>query len=213
MSGVSAIVLAAGESRRMQGVNKLTLPVDGVPLLRHTVTTLLDSVLDEIVVVTAHGQDTARSLLGDLPVRTVGNERYAEGQMSSVYCGMQALNGPCTGVMICLSDQPLLQVADINRLVHAFLHRCPTTVLVPTWQGRRGNPVVLAWEHREAILDGARNLGCKHLIEKHPELVTPLAMDNDHVVFDIDTPGDYRLLLRRLASDQAEGKRRAAAGH
>jgi len=214
MSAVSAILLAAGESRRMGALNKLTLPVAGVPLLRHTVSTLLDSQLGEIVVVVGHDQQTAQTLLGDLPLRLVGNERYAEGQMTSVYRGMEALREPCDGVMVCLSDQPLLTVEDINRLVHAFLQRCPTSVLVPTWQGQRGNPVILAYEHRDAILGGARNLGCKRLIENNPELVTPLEMDNDHVLFDLDTPEDYQRLLRRLGSGEvAASETRAAAAH
>ncbi len=213
MSGVSAILLAAGESRRMGALNKLTLPVAGVPLLRHTANTLLNSYLNEIVVVVGYEQQTARTLLGDLPLRLFDNARYPEGQMTSVYRGMQALSAPCNGVMVCLSDQPLLTVEDINRLVQVFLHQCPTSVLVPTWQGRRGNPVILAREHRDAILCDARNLGCKRLIENNPDLVTPLEMDNDHVVFDLDTPADYQRLVQRLESERvAAGAIRAAAG-
>jgi molybdenum cofactor cytidylyltransferase len=202
MKRVSAILLAAGESRRMGDLNKLTLPVAGVPLLRHMVTRLLDSKLYEIVVVTGHEQATARALLQGFPITLVSNARYLEGQMTSVYCGMQALSEPCDGVMVCLSDQPLLEAADINRLVSAFLERCPTSVLVPVFQGQRGNPRVLAYQHRDAVLAGAGSLSCKRLIDKNPQLVTTLEMDNDHVVFDIDTPTDYQRLMRRLASDK-----------
>lgn len=198
MSGVSAILLAAGQSRRMGKLNKLTLPVAGVPLLRHVATTLLNSNLQEIVVVVGHESQTARDVLRDLPLTLVQNDRYQDGQMTSVYRGMEALSGSCGGVMVCLSDQPLLEVQDLNRLVNAFLHRCPTSVLVPSYQGRRGNPVIMAYEHRDAIVGGDRNLGCKKLIEKNPQLVTALEMDNDHVVFDLDTPADYQRLLGRL---------------
>ena len=213
MRRVSAILLAAGESRRMGDVNKLTLPVGGVPLLRHTVTRLLDSELHEIAMVTGHEQAAARALLEGLPVTLVSNPCYPEGQMTSVYCGMQALSEPCDGVMVCLSDQPLLEVRDINRLIQAFLEPCPTSVLVPVYQGRRGNPIILAYQHRDVILAGERNLGCRRLIEKNPELVTTLEMDNDHVVFDLDTPSDYQRLMRRLASNKlAATETRAAAG-
>jgi molybdenum cofactor cytidylyltransferase len=214
MRGVSAILLAAGESRRMGGLNKLTLPVAGVPLLRHTLNTLRNSELGELVVVVGHEPHTARALVADLPVRLVHNERYREGQMTSVYCGMQALREPCHGVMVCLCDQPLLTAQDINQLVHTFVHHLQTSILVPTWQGQRGNPVILAHEHRDAILGGARNLGCRRLIEDNPDLVTPLEMDTDHVVFDLDTPADYQRLLQRLASDAAgPAATCAAAGH
>lgn len=201
MRQVSAILLAAGESRRMGAHNKLTLPVAGVPLLRRAAGILLNSRLHEIVVVTGHAQQTARALLEDLPVRIIYNAHYREGQMTSVYRGMAALTEPCDGVMVCLSDQPLLEAGDIDRVIDAFLHHCPTSVLVPTWRGQRGNPIILDCRHREAILGGQRNLGCRKLVENNPSLVTPLEMDNDHVVFDLDTAADYQRLLQRLEPD------------
>lgn len=214
MNGVSAILLAAGESRRMGTLNKLALPLDGVPLLRRAANTLLESALQEVVVVVGHQAQAARALLGDLPLRIVDNQHYRDGQMTSVHRGMEALSAPCDGVMVCLSDQPLLTATDIDLLVHAFLHDCPTSVLVPVWQGRRGNPVVLAYAHRDAILGGTRNLGCRRLIENNPELVTSLEMPDDHTVFDIDTPSDYRHATQRLQSLEAvTGEARAATGH
>jgi len=131
----------------------------------------------------------------------VENPHYAEGQMTSVHRGMQALHMPCDGVMVCLSDQPLLESADLETLIRAFVHDCPRSVLVPTYQGRRGNPIVLAHRHREAILAGERNLGCKRLIERNPELVWPYPMANDHCVFDLDTPDDYDRLVVRIGGE------------
>ena len=197
MSTVSAIVLAAGESRRMGGINKLMLAVEGEPLLRHTVKTLLASRLGEVVVVLGHQAEEARILLHELEVRTVVNSHYREGQMSSVHCGLETLTRPCDGVMICLVDQPLLTAQDIDVLIDAFGRR-GASILVPTYEGRRGNPIVLAYAHRAEILGGGRNLGCKRLIESNPQLVSTVEMDVDHVVFDLDTPEDYASLQARL---------------
>jgi molybdenum cofactor cytidylyltransferase len=197
MSVFSAILLAAGESRRMGAINKMTLPVAGKPLLRRTGELLLDLGLVETVVVLGHEQDTARSLLRGLPLRSVFNPHYRDGQMTSVHAGMAALRQPCDGVLVCLADLPLLEVEDLERLMAAFAD-CTTSVLVPTFQGRRGNPIVLAYEHRQAILAGDRNLGCKRLIEKNPELVSTVEMATDHVVFDLDTEQAYRQLQHRL---------------
>jgi molybdenum cofactor cytidylyltransferase len=202
VSTVSAILLAAGESRRMSGINKLMLAVEGEPLLRHTVKTLLASRLGEMVVVLGHQAEEARILLHELEVRTVVNNHYREGQMSSVHCGLEALTRPCDGVMICLTDQPLLTAQDIDVLIDAFGRRS-ASILVPTYEGRRGNPIVLAYGHRAAILGGGRNLGCKRLIERNPELVTTVEMDTDHVVFDLDTPEDYASLQARLQASPA----------
>jgi molybdenum cofactor cytidylyltransferase len=197
--GVSAVLLAAGESRRMGGVNKLTLDVGGTPLVRHAALTLLDSAIDELVAVIGHEAETSRSLLGDLPLTLVENRNYAEGQMTSVHRGLEALTRPCDGVMVCLSDQPLITPRDLDTLIRAFLDDCPRSVLVPTYEGRRGNPTILACRHREAILAGNRRLGCRRLIQNNPELVWPRPMDSDHCVFDLDTPEDYARLLSRLA--------------
>jgi len=198
MSGVSAILLAAGESRRMGAVNKLTLPIDGQPLLRHSAQTLLAARLQEVVVVLGHEADRAAPLLEDLDVTRVRNERYTEGQMSSVHRGLEALAAACEGVMICLADQPLLTPGDIDALIEAFGRRERGSILVPTHRGRRGNPIVLAYAHRDEILGSGRNLGCKRLIERNPELVTTLEMETDHVVFDLDTPEDYAEWQRRF---------------
>jgi len=203
VSTVSAILLAAGESRRMGITNKLALAVDGEPLLRHSVKTLLTSHLTELVVVLGHASQEAQALLQGLRVRTVVNRDYREGQMSSVHCGLEALQRPCDGVMICLADQPLLTVRDIDALIAAFVQR-GGSIIVPTYQGRRGNPIVLSYAHRGQILGGGRNLGCKRLIERNPELVTTVEMDNDHVVFDLDTPEDYATLQSRLKASPAQ---------
>jgi molybdenum cofactor cytidylyltransferase len=211
MKVVSAILLAAGESRRMGTENKLTLPVAGEPMLRRNAITLLDSRVHELVAVLGHARDTAHALLDDLPVRLVDNADWRDGQMTSVQRGMAALTEPCDGVMVCLADQPLLQVRDINALLEAF-EDCKTSVLVPTWQGQRGNPIILDHRHRDTILAGQRNLGCRKLIDNNPELVTAWPMDNDHVVFDIDTPADYTRLRARLAAGEDSAARPAAAG-
>ncbi len=194
---VSAILLAAGESRRMGTVNKLALPVGGRALVRRTAEKLLQAGLEEVVAVVGHESGRVSALLQGLPLRTVHNDDYREGQMTSVFCGMAALHNDCDAVLVCLADLPLLTVEDLMRLIAAFAD-CPTSVLVPTYQGARGNPILLAHAHRAQILAGDRNLGCKRLIEKNPALVTALEMDNDHTVFDLDTPDAYRELRQRL---------------
>jgi len=191
MTTVSAVLLAAGESRRMGEVNKLELLVDGIPLLRRTTETLLASELQEIVVVLGHEAEKTRAILEGLPLNFVENEAYREGQMTSVYKGLSSLSRVCDGVMICLSDQPLLETDDVNVLIEAFGTRSHGSILVPTFEGQRGNPIVFDYEHRQGILNGERNLGCKKLIEKSPEQVCSFEMNNKHVVVDLDTPEQY----------------------
>jgi molybdenum cofactor cytidylyltransferase len=196
-TGLSAVLLAAGESRRMGDTNKLTLPVAGQALLRRTAETLSSCGLVELVVVVGYQQDIARELLRGLPLRIIYNADFRDGQMTSVSAGLAALEQSCRGVMICLSDQVLLDAEDIGYIRRGF-DSCPTSIMVPVHQGQRGNPVVLDYSHREAILADPKNLGCRRLIDNNPELVTALEMPNDHVLVDVDTPEAYAAVRQRL---------------
>jgi molybdenum cofactor cytidylyltransferase len=98
----------------------------------------------------------------------------------------------------------LLEPADIDLLIATFQECRRGSVLVPTYQGRRGNPVVIDYGHREAILSSGRKLGCRWFIDENPDLVETIEMDNDHVVFDIDTPEDYGRLVERTRETPAD---------
>lgn len=214
MRAVSAVLLAAGASTRMGSVNKLMLSIGGVPLLRRSVLTLLASELQDVIVVLGHEGDRAQALIQDLGAAVVHNRNYPEGQMSSVHRGVGALVRQCEGIMICLADQPLLTTIDVDRLIDAFLNRERGSIVVPTYRGRRGNPIVVGAEHRAAMLAGERDVGCKRLIERNPDLVTTFEVDNDHYVFDLDTPEDYAEWQRRAsyAERSASGEARGADG-
>lgn len=204
LKSVSVVLLAAGESRRMGELNKLTLPVDGVPLLRRTAMMLCNygraegCGFTEVVVVTGHEQRAAVEQLSGLPVTVTHNANYTDGQMSSVTCGLQSLTREADGVMICLSDLALLELDDL-RLIHQGFSDAQRPILVPTYQGERGNPIVLDSSQVSEILATGRNLGCRNLIEREPERVTTLEMPNDHVLVDMDTPDNYKSVQARVA--------------
>jgi len=191
---LSAVVLAAGSSSRMSGRNKLLLPVEGVPLVRRSVAIFLGYPFAEIVVVTGHQAAEVEAALHGLPVRFARNPRHAEGQMTSVRHGLAALSersAGVAGVMVCLSDQPRLVTDDVGAIAEAFLARPRCRVLVPTYAGARGNPIVLARSSLDEILVRGGNFGCKQFVAKNADLVDTLAMADDHVVVDMDTPEAY----------------------
>ncbi len=197
MKRISAVLLAAGESKRMGEVNKLTLEVKGQTLLQRTASTLLKLSLEELVVVTGHQADTARALLNGYPVNLVYNERYRESQHSSVHCGLSALRLPYDAVFICLTDLPLLEIEDLEAIV-AALDSQSHSIVVPTFNGDRGNPVLFDRSHVREIITDYRDLGARKFIEDNPESVSYVDMPNDHVIFDVDTPAAYDKLMMRL---------------
>jgi len=191
----SAVVLAAGLSRRMGPENKLLLPVDGEPMIRRGVGRVLAVGLVEVVVVLGHAADEVSRALAGLGVRTVLNDDYASGQVSSVRAGLRGLSEPVDAVMICLGDQPLLDSSDLRAVLAAYAARPHGSILVPFRGERRGNPVVIDWQSARETLEHGTHFGCRHFIERHPERVYRWSAPSDGYVRDVDEPADYRALV------------------
>lgn len=192
MSSVSAIVLAAGSSQRMGSVNKLLLPYDGRPLVRHVAETIAASAADEVIVVVGHEADRVRAALAGLPVRIVHNEWHAEGMTTSIQAGVGAASPDSAGFMICLSDLPLIESADLDHLITAFRDAGDERgIVVPVFEGQRGNPVLFASAYRSEMLAHDEPEGCRNLIRRHRDCLIRVEMPNDHVLRDIDTPEAY----------------------
>jgi molybdenum cofactor cytidylyltransferase len=193
---LSAIVLAAGMSTRM-GQNKLLLDFKDKPLIAHAVDTLLASEIDEVIVVLGNEADKVREKLRGKPVRLVENPDFREGLSSSVRAGVNAVSRQADGIMVYLADQPLLEPADVNRILRAFTHakEVSKSIIVPFFNGQRGNPVLLDSSYREAILGVIGDVGCKGVIKRYPDQVFVVEMESDHVVRDVDTNEEYEGVL------------------
>ncbi len=196
---LGAVLLAAGAAKRMNGINKLAVEMQGVPLLRRALIALSGAGVDEVAVVLGHRAESLAPMVRDFPVTVVHNDRYDNGQMSSVHAGLAALPaGPFDAVLICLADQPLLNAQDIQALIGAFKKRERGCAVVPQVKGECGNPVILDWNVRDQILAGGMNVGCRQFIDAHPDSVVTFDTENDHYVVDLDTPEDLRALEARL---------------
>ena len=194
---IGAVLLAAGEGRRMGGVVKGLIRLQGVPLLRRQLIALSGAGVDEVVVVTGHAQDAVEKEVLGFSVTLAHNEAFAQGQESSVRFGLAQLNGPFDAIFIMPSDQPLIAADDLIELIGAFKKRAAGHIVVPMVDGQRGNPILLDDEARGRILASGTNLGCRHLIEREPELVHVHATANARFITDLDTLEDVKALARR----------------
>lgn len=195
---IGAVLLAAGEGRRLGGMAKAAIEMQGVPLLRRALFGLSGAGVDEVVVVLGYEADLLQAMVQDFPVTMVHNEDYQRGQMSSVQLGLENLSGKFDAVLISLADQPLLNSYDLTALISAFKKRSSGSVVVPRVNGQRGNPIIMDWEARSEILAGEKNLGCRKYIESNPDMVSTFETDNDHFIVDLDTPEDIERLEKRL---------------
>lgn len=189
---IAAIVPAAGMSTRM-GRNKLLLAFRGKPLIARAVDTLLESEINEVVVVLGHEADKVKATLQGKQVTIVENFDYRQGMSTSIRVGLGAVSSGARAIMIYLPDQPLLEPEDVNWLIRAFAEARERnkSIVVPFFRGQRGNPVILDASFKEAILEVVGEVGCKRVIKRNPDKVHMVEMKTDHVVRDVDRMEDY----------------------
>jgi molybdenum cofactor cytidylyltransferase len=185
---IAAIVLAAGTSGRWGDGNKLLAEVAGKPLVEHAARAALDAGCDPVLVVTGNERAEIEAALAGLPVRVVHNPDFARGLATSVRNGVAAVPRNSVAVVVLLGDMPWVRAGHVRRLCERFDPERPR-VLVPEWQGRRGNPVL--WPRQLfaelAALEGDR--GGRQLLARHPDLVETVSLD-EAVLRDVDAPED-----------------------
>lgn len=156
--GAVGVVLAAGASRRFGDRNKLCEPVDGVPMVRRVAETLLATSLEAVAVVVGHDAAAVRETVADRDVAVVECDTHAAGQSRSVRRGVAwAAARGADAAVVALGDMPYVDPASVDALV-AVHERDGATALAAAHEGHRGNPVLFAAAHFDALsaLEGDR---------------------------------------------------------
>jgi molybdenum cofactor cytidylyltransferase len=184
---ISAVVLAAGEGTRFGGTKQLEV-VRGAPLVQHVVDAAEAAGVDEIVVVLGHEAERVRATL-DLPrvARIVVNERYRQGQSTSLAVGIRGLDDACDAAVVLLADQPDISPEHIRALVGAFSPEAPVAIRLRFRNGP--GPALLPRRLWPRILGLQGDVGARALFEEHPELVEEIAIDEAAPV-DVDRRED-----------------------
>ena len=185
---IGAVILAAGRSSRMGGPHKLLETVGGQPLVRRSAEAILASKASPVIVVTGHRAEDVAHALDGLDVTCVHNPDYAQGLSTSMALGLSALPGDIAGAAICLADMPGVDAALIDRLAVAFGDAAEGAIVVPTVEGKRGNPVIWARRYFKALSSVSGDVGGRALIGENPSSVVEVAVDSDAALADIDTP-------------------------
>ena len=191
---IAALVLAAGRSSRMGASNKLLAEVAGKPMVAHAVDAALASQARPVVVVVGNEAARVRAALGDRPVGIVENPDFAAGISGSLKAGLRALGDAVDGALVCLGDMPLLSAAALDRLIAAYNPVEGRAICVPTWNGKRGNPVLWSRRFFGELMAVDGDIGGRHLIDHHSEAVVEVPVDGNGVFLDIDTPQTLQLV-------------------
>jgi molybdenum cofactor cytidylyltransferase len=187
---IGAVVLAAGESKRM-GVPKLLLPYRGATIIEAVLDAVTASGADATLVVLGANRTAIRKRIRRFPVSVAVNARFREGMLSSIQTGISALPRRCRAALVVLGDQPDLPPSVIDALINAW-NEGRKGIVVPVFGGRRGHPLLLDLKHRREIDSLTPETGLRGLLAAHPEDILEVDVPDGAVLADIDTPDDYR---------------------
>jgi molybdenum cofactor cytidylyltransferase len=186
---ISAMVLAAGRSRRM-GTQKLLLPFQGRPLITRVVDELLRSPVDQVFVVVGRDEKSILEAIAGRRVHSVTNTRDEGEMLHSVRCGLIAMPEDSAAAIVALGDQPGITADVVAELVKSF-HTTGRGIVIPTYKCRRGHPLLFAMHYRDEILTRFEGNGLRGLLEAHPQDVFELEVAEASILEDIDLPEDY----------------------
>lgn len=193
---VVGVVLAAGESRRM-GQFKALLPFGAQTVIERILHVLCQAELAEVAVVLGHRAAEIAAVVQALPVRILHNPDYRLGMTSSVQAACRALLPVPDAYLLALVDQPQLQLSTVQSVLHTA-RQTHKGLVIPTYNGKRGHPILLSSRYRDAVLALGPEQGLNLVTRGYPDDTQEIPMPNDDTLRDMDYPQEYEAELRRL---------------
>lgn len=185
---VAAVVLAAGQSRRMGAENKLLEVVNGKAMVVHAVETALAADTTSVTVVVGHQAEQVKKALANFNVSFVLNPNYDAGLSTSLKAAADVMPEKADALIVLLGDMPQVTARHVDRLIAAFNPLEGRAICVPTHEGKRGNPVLWARHFVKEMSDLRGDVGAKHLIGMNEDSVAEVEMSDPAILRDIDTP-------------------------
>ena len=186
MAAVSAIILAAGQAKRM-GQFKQLIPLGESTILEQTIDNLLGSSASEVIVVLGHRASEVMRRISGRPIKIVVNPLYRKGMGSSIAAGLKFVDNQAEAVMLALGDQPYVDSPTVNRLLKAS-EKSDKGIVIPTFQGKRGHPLIFSLKYREQLTKIKGDIGGREIIKQHADDTMEVAVKCQGVVIDIDAP-------------------------
>ncbi len=192
---IVAIVLAAGESRRM-GKPKMLLPYGKKTIIETVIDAVIQSKVDKILVVLGSDRDKIeRKIKSYSDIEIVFNPDYSQGMLSSVQTGFQALPLETQGAMVLLGDQPSVSTAVINTVIDGYKKQ-KKGITLPVYKTERGHPVLIDIKYQKVLKKLSPDIGLRGLVYNHPEDILEVVVEDPDILQDIDDIEDYRRELK-----------------
>lgn len=187
---ISAIVLAAGKSERM-GRPKALLPIQGRTFLENILDAISRTSIEDTIVVLGHHRDQIERSVS-LP-SVVFNPDYERGMITSFQAGIRKLSWDTTGAFLFLVDHPLVESTTIESMI---MNLAPNRIVLPTFERRRGHPVLFSSEVLEEILALGPSEGANIVVRKNPDRIIEVPVNAPGILVDIDTPEQFERLRK-----------------
>ena len=188
---ISATILAAGGSSRMEDENKLLLPFQESLVINQVCNTILNSGLKPVIVVTGFEHKKIEKALPKSIDQIIHNPEWEDGMAGSIYAGMSILPDTVDGNMIVLGDMPLLTTHTLKQLIEQFCVHEGKQIIYPVYSGQQANPVIFPRKYFKEILSSTGDRGCKKVLKQYPDDATGISIDSEEVILDCDTKDDY----------------------
>ena len=196
---ISSILLAAGESSRMKGENKLSKKIDGIPIIKYAVKNILGSSIDELIIVLGHEKSIIENIIDkNKKIKFIYNENYKSGMSSSIKKGLNNINKKSEAFFICLGDMPNVNQNIYNKLIKSrynynkkFSSEKKKEIIVPTFEEKNGNPILFSKFMTKQILNINGDVGAKEILELNKNKVLYVPIKNSGITLDFDTEEDF----------------------
>ena len=186
---ISAILLAAGQSKRMDGENKLKKIVNNQPLIKHSINNILESKIDELIIVVGYQEKIIKKLIRmNEKIKIISNKNFRRGMASSIKVGLNHLSEKTEYFFICLADMPNINKKIYNSLIKS---RNNYKIIMPTYRGQRGNPVLFDISMKDIIINIRGDNGAKKIINMHEKKIFAFETNDQSIIQNFNTQESF----------------------
>ena len=189
---ISAILLAAGESKRMVDENKLIKKYKSIPLIKHAVSNVLNSPIDELIIVLGYQKKSIEKIIEEnKKIKFIANPNFESGIASSIKKGLDSLSKETEAFFICLGDMPNVNKEIYNQLINASFSNKDKEIFVPYYQERQANPILFSKKMKDEIQKIEGDFGAKKIIADNEKKVFKLSIQDKGVITDFNNINDF----------------------
>ena len=185
-----AVILAAGESRRMQNFPKANLNYQGKTFLAHIVSVMQNAGVDQIFVVLGCHINSVKEQHSSLPVKFIVNSEYKNGQLSSIKASLKAVSNDINNLIVHLIDHPLIQTSTVKTLL-STRKSTHAPIIIPVCRNKRGHPVLFGREVFQELAGASQDVGAREVVWSHKNDLVEVFTDDEGIIININTPEDY----------------------